>query len=90
MPLWLRTLILTGPLEQVEAARDEHLRHLADLRAEGRLRVAGRWSQGEGYLDVFEALDRLAAEELARKSPFIREGLCAWTLRDWQSLDNEP
>jgi len=87
MPLWARTLLVTGPVEDVEAAAARHEEHLRHLRDRGLLRAAGRLGKGEGYLEIFEAGDRLEAEEIARSSPLVEEGLGSWMLREWTELD---
>lgn len=89
MPLFVRTLLATGPPEQVEAAARTHRRQLRELRAQGRLRLAGEFTQSDGFLEILEASDLLEAETLARDSPLVREGLCSWTLREWIELDLE-
>ncbi len=87
MPLYVRTLLFTGPPAEVRDAIPGHLEHLRALRREGRLRVAGALGDEEGYLDLFEARDRLEAERLARASPLVEEGLAAWMLREWREVD---
>lgn len=84
MPLWVRTLLLTGPADEVEAALEGHREHLRTLRSEGRLRAAGTFSRGDGFLEIFEAKDLLEAEAVARSSPLVEEGLGAWSLREWE------
>jgi uncharacterized protein YciI len=87
MPLYVRTLLVTGPREQVVSASAGHREHLRDLRAQGRLRVAGALGDGEGFLEIFEARDRREAEATARASPLVEDGLGAWMLREWVELD---
>jgi len=87
MPLWVRTLLVTGPPEQVEPAAERHRRHLAELRDAGKLRVAGEFDNGDGFLDIFEAVDRMEAERIARSSPLVEAGLVSWMLRAWRELD---
>ena len=86
MPLYVRTLLLTGPQEEVQAASGKHLDHLRDLEARGKLRAAGSLGQGEGYLEIFEAGDLHEAEAIARSSPLVEGGLGSWMLREWQEL----
>lgn len=87
MPLYVRTLLVTGAPEDVEAAARGHREHLRRLRDEGRLRAAGEFRQGDGFLDIFEAKDLLEAEQTARSSPLVEEGLGAWMLREWTELE---
>ena len=87
MPLYARTLLVTGPPEEVEAAAERHREHLRALRAEGHLRVAGEFANGDGFLEVFEAADRMEAESIARSSPLVLDGLGTWMLREWVEID---
>lgn len=86
MPLYARTLLVTATGEEVERAVEGHLRHLEDLRALGRLRAAGRFPKGDGFLDIFEARDLLDAEATARDTPLVEEGLATWLVREWIEL----
>lgn len=87
MTLWVRTILVTVPSAEVEAARARHLEHLRSLREQGRLRIAGELPEGEGFLEIVEARDLLEAERIARESPLIEEGLCAWMVREWRELE---
>ena len=87
MPLWVRTLLLTATPEQAEPFVEGHLDHLRRLAGEGRLRAAGALTRGDGYLEIFEAADRLEAEQIARSSPLLEEGLGTWMLREWSELE---
>ncbi len=86
MPLWVRTLLLTAKPDEVEACVEGHLDHLRGLAAEGRIRAAGELAGGDGYLEIFEAADRLEAERIARSSPLVEEGMGTWMLREWREL----
>jgi len=87
MPLYVRTILITGLPEQMGPVAAEHERHLHELRERGKLRVAGRFTKGDGYLEIIEADDRLEAEEIARSSPLVERGLGSWMLREWVELD---
>lgn len=87
MPLYVRTLLATGPPEEVAAAATRHREHLRELGAAGRIRAAGEFPNGDGFLEIFEAGDRLEAESIAGSSPLIAEGLGTWMLREWIELD---
>jgi uncharacterized protein YciI len=69
MPLYVRTLLVTGPPDEVAVAARDHREHLRDLDARGKLRVAGEFKNGEGFLDVFEAEDLLEAQSIGGASP---------------------
>jgi uncharacterized protein YciI len=86
MPLYVRTLLVTGPPDEVEAAADGHRAHLRELHARGKLRVAGRLANGEGFLEIFEARDLHEAQAVGESSPLVAEGLSAWMLREWDEL----
>ena len=87
MPLYVRTVLLTGPVNEVEAAVEGHKRHLRELKEQGRLRAAGAFGRGDGFLEIFEAKDLLEAEAIARSSPIVEEGLGAWAIREWEEME---
>ena len=87
MPLYVRTLLMTGPPEEVEAAAEGHLAHLRKLARDGRLRSAGAFPKGDGFLEIFEARDLHEAESIARSSPLVELGLGTWMLREWEELE---
>jgi len=84
MPLYARTLLVTGPPDQVRESAGKHREQLEELRARGKVRVAGEFIDGSGFLEIFEAVDRLEAEQIARSSPLIEDGLGTWMLREWR------
>jgi uncharacterized protein YciI len=86
MPLFVRTILVTGPEAEAEPARREHEVHLARLHAAGRIRAAGRFRRGDGYLEIFEAADLYEAEAFARSSPLVERGLGTWMLREWEEI----
>jgi uncharacterized protein YciI len=86
MPLYVRTLLVTGPPDEVEVASRAHREQMLDLRARGRLRAAGEFTNGDGFLDIFEAEDLLEAQAIGGSSPLVSEGLGAWMIREWKEL----
>jgi len=86
MPYFARTILVTGPEDDVDSARRDHLAHLAELAAAGRIRAAGAFSRGDGYLEIFEAKDLYEAEAIARSSPLVELGLGTWMLREWVEI----
>jgi len=87
MPLYVRTLLITGVGEEPDDAARAHERHLQELRSAGKLRAAGRFAAGDGYLEILDVADRKEAESLARASPLVEQGLASWMLREWVELE---
>jgi uncharacterized protein YciI len=87
MPLYTRTILVTGPPDEVAAAAEQHKAHLRELGEAGKLRAAGEFKNGDGFLEIFEAADLLEAESIARSSPLVEEGLGSWMLREWIELE---
>jgi len=83
MPLYVRTLLITGPADEVAAASVKHREHLRELHARGKLRAAGEFNNGEGFLEIFDARDLMDAQSIAGASPLVSEGLGTWMLREW-------
>jgi len=86
MAVFALTILMTGPEAEVAPARVRHLEHLRALRRSGRLRAAGEFAGGEGYLELIEAVDRVEAESVVRSSPLVADGLATWMLREWTEL----
>ena len=87
MPLYVRTLLATATPDDVAPAAEAHRAHLRELHAQGKLRAAGAFANDEGFLEIYEAADRLEAESIARSSPLVEEGLAAWMIREWDEID---
>ena len=86
MPLFVRTILVTGSPGDVDPVRHDHLAHVTGLAAVGKIRAAGSFSRGDGYLEIFEAKDLYEAEEIARSSPLVEQGLGTWMVREWVEL----
>jgi hypothetical protein len=87
MPLYARTILITGSPREAAAAVEQHRRHLRDLDSRGQLRFAVELDDGEGFLEILELKDRLEAESISRSSPLVERGLAAWMLRSCVELD---
>ena len=87
MPLYVRTLLVTGPIDEVGEAARGHREHLQELHRGGKLRAAGELGQGDGFLEIFEAGDLLEAQAIAAASPLVAEGLGTWMVREWTELE---
>ncbi len=55
--------------------RAEHLKRLEALEREGRLLLAGPFTDGSGSLIVMEARDREEVEAFMEGDPYVREGV---------------
>ena len=86
MPYYVRTILITGREDDAGPARREHQSHVEGLAAEGKIRAAGAFARGDGYLEIFEAKDLLEAEAIARSSPLVELGLGTWMLREWEEF----
>ena len=86
MPYYARTILVTGPRDEVEAAARSHRDQLRDLRAQGKLRIAGEFANGDGFLEILDVVDLHEAETIARESPLIELGLGSWMLREWTEI----
>ena len=86
MPYYVRTILVTGSEKDVGPARRDHVSHVAQLKAEGRVRAAGAFLRGDGFLEIFEAKDLYEAEAIAKSSPLVALGLCTWIVREWEEL----
>lgn len=80
-------MLVTALPEEVDPVARQHREHLRELHEAGRLRAAGEFKDGDGFLEIFEAVDRREAESIANASPLIEAGLATWMLREWTELD---
>ena len=91
MPAWVRFLLVTVPPADAAEAVAGHREQVRALDDRGSLRTAGELGEQDGFVEVFEAADRREAEEIARSSPLVRDGLGTWILRPWRdALSDEP
>ena len=88
MPLYVIVAIdRPGRLDRRKAMREEHLAHLAGHT--GSIRTAGPFTDENGVpcgsMLVVEADDLAAAEAMAAKDPYLREGVFeSVTVRPWK------
>jgi uncharacterized protein YciI len=87
MALWLRIVLATAAPDEIAEAARLHREQVAELRRAGRLRIAGEIGDEDGFVEVFEAADRLAAEQIAEASPLVARGLATWMVRPWTERD---
>ena len=83
MPLYVRTLLVTGPPDEVEVAARGHREHVRELHARGKLRTAGEFANADGFLEIFEAADLHEAQAISGASPLVFDGLGTYLVREW-------
>lgn len=83
MPLFLRLILVSGSPDEVATAAETHGEQLDRLREEGRLRLAGAFANGDGFVEILDVVDRREAERLTRESPLVERGLSSWSVREW-------
>jgi uncharacterized protein YciI len=73
--------------------RPDHIKRVRDAHARGELIMAGAIGDPPtGALLIFRAPDRLAAQNFAKKDPYVVQGLVkAWTVQPWTVVvGNDP
>jgi uncharacterized protein YciI len=72
-------------IERRAPFREEHLRLAREANARGELVLAGAFADPpDGALIVFHSASKAAAEEFARRDPYVINGLVAhWEVRPW-------
>jgi uncharacterized protein YciI len=80
-------VLVTATPDDAEPVAERHREQLRALHAAGKLRAAGEFRHGDGFLEIFEAVDRKEAESIARSSPLVDEGLATWMVREWLEVD---
>jgi uncharacterized protein YciI len=84
---WVRWIRVTALPDEAAPAIEAHLAHVRELAALGKVRLAGAFPDGDGFLEILEVADRLEAEALTRESPLVALGLAAWSVRPWIEVD---
>ncbi|GAB3876860.1 hypothetical protein GCM10029964_024730 [Kibdelosporangium lantanae] len=68
------------------AARPAHRRRLVDLRARGRLVMAGPWADDSGALLVFDGDKADVDAEVAADPYYSTPGVTVVSLREWRPI----
>ncbi len=63
---------------------EEHVEHLKQLDAEGRLVVCGPFLKRHGAVKILKATDMVEARLIAESDPFIREGIETYELLEFE------
>ena len=87
MPLYAVNIRITATPDQVEPAVPSQVQAFRELERAGRIWLAGRLEQDDGFLAVFEAKDLLDARATAEGFPLIEAGLASWSLRLFEELE---
>ncbi|WP_222850412.1 YciI family protein [Paenibacillus tengchongensis] len=79
-------VILLSPTEQdrrdMEIIR-AHVAHLQELERGGQLVLCGPFADAPGGMVIVRAESRAAAEEIARRDPYVVTGIRSYELRTW-------
>ena len=68
---------------------EEHVAHLKQLRAQGKLVICGPFLNYDGGMVVIRAGSETEARQTAEKDPFISSGFESYELRVWQLASEE-
>jgi uncharacterized protein YciI len=64
--------------------RSEHLRLAGEAHKRGEIVLAGALAEPPAALLIFHSADKSAAENFARKDPYVKSGLVKkWSVRPW-------
>lgn len=88
--MFLALLTYIRPLDEIEAHIPSHARYLADLYAQGQMRLSGRRHPRTGGFMLFTAADRQQAEDLLARDPFHALGLARYELIELQPTQAAP
>lgn len=73
--------------EKNKAVRPTHLEYLNKLYKEGKVVMAGPFTDGKGGMVIYKAESIEEARALAEKDPVIVERCRTLELREWKPLD---
>lgn len=88
MPLFLKIFESTAAPDAFEPVMPEMMTYLAGLKASGKLKHSGAFTDFSGGIDIFEAENQQEAMEIAAKDPLVTNNLGTYTLKEWtDSID---
>lgn len=71
------------PLDEVDAAREDHLNFMADLEKRGFAVTAGRQDPPTGGIILLDVDTEAEARELLAADPYVQRGLASYTATGW-------
>jgi uncharacterized protein YciI len=84
MPEFIVISRLVEDREKLAPFRESHQSYMSKLKAEGRLRMAGRFTDGRGGMYILIADALASAKGLAEGDPYHANGLREFELREWE------
>ena len=81
--MYLMISTYRAPLEQVDAARDDHVRYLDELERRGLVVSAGRQNPPVGGIILFNVDSEAEARALLADDPYVLRGLADYEARGW-------
>jgi uncharacterized protein YciI len=64
--------------------REKHFAYLVRLKNDGRLKMAGRFSDGTGGMYILVANSLEEADQIAKDDPYHANGLRRFTISGWE------
>ncbi|MDQ0189601.1 hypothetical protein JI721_08965 [Alicyclobacillus cycloheptanicus] len=83
---YVALLTIVDP-ELNQRVRPDHLKYISDLYEQGKVVMAGPFTDGKGGMVVYECDSEAQASELANADPVVKAGARTLELRAWQALD---
>lgn len=82
--MYLMISTYTAPLEQVDAARADHLTFMDGLEERGLVVLAGRQDPPAGGVVLLDVRTEAEAREVMADDPYVLRGLAAYQAIGWQ------
>lgn len=72
--------------EKNKQVRPAHLEFLADMRAQKKVFMQGRFTDGSGGMVIYAGESLEQVEEWARQDPYVVEGARHFEIHEWEML----
>jgi uncharacterized protein YciI len=81
------TIDYSPDVSRIETHRPPHREYLRGLIEQGKLVIAGPFTDNRGGLIVYEAADEAEVEALIKADPFFQGGVFqTWKIRPWRMV----